>query len=191
MQTTTEKRFHSSYRQELYYIQLTSSLVTNEGIRIRLMNLLLWYIREAERAKIKYYFFKMVTILLPALVMIITSSGTGLAIWASEEWGTAANLLVAVLAGFTNIASSILVVTKWHENWIQYRRTADKIEGELALYLAGAYPYRNPALRDGRLMQKVERIASQEDDVWVETMMREQETNATQTEANGAPQLEA
>ena len=184
-----EKRFHSNYRQELYYIQLESSMVANEGIRLRLMNLMLWYIREAERARVKYYLFKIITILLPALVMIITSAGTGLAVWASEEWGSAANLLVAVLAGITNIASSVLVVTKWHENWIRYRHTANRIEGELALYLAGAYPYQDPALRDGRLMQKIERIAAQEDDGWTESMTREPDGSAPQAENGGTPQL--
>ena len=173
--TAGERRHHSSHREELRYIQQASGMVANEGIRLRLQNLLFWFVQEARRARIKYYMFTIITVILSTAVMIITSASTGLAIWASEAWGTAANLLVAVLAGCTNIVSSLLALTKWRENWIRHRRCADQIEGELSLYLAQAKPYQNPDYRDGKLMTRVERIAVCEEKSWAETMLSETE----------------
>ncbi len=168
--STKEKRCHSGYKRELQFIQQASEMVASEGIRLRLKNLLFWFVQEAHHAKIKYYLFTIITVMLSTAVMIITSSSTGLAIWASEAWGTAANLLVAFLAGCSNIVSSTLALTKWRENWIRYRQSADQIEGELSLYLAKAKPYQHPDSRDGLLMARVEQIAAKEGDNWAETM---------------------
>lgn len=166
----------SGYKRELQFIRQASEMIANEGIRLRLKNLLFWFVQEAYHAKIKYYSFTITTVIFSTAVMIITSSSTGLAIWASEAWGTAANLLVAILAGCTNIVNSMLALTKWRENWVRYRRSADQIEGELSLYLAQANPYQYPDSRDGRLMARVERIAAQEGESWAETMQQEAET---------------
>lgn len=173
-----ETRCYSGHQQELQFIRQAIEMVANEGIRLRLKNLLFWFVQGAHRAKIKYYLFTIVTVILSTAVMIITSASTGLAIWASESWGTAANLLVALLAGCTNIVSSMLALAKWRENWIRYRRCADRIEGELSLYLAQAKPYQNPDIRDGRLMARVEKIAANEEDSWAETMLSETDPTA-------------
>lgn len=156
----------TAYRQERRYIREVLDQIGNPGVRTRVYDLLLWYIRQAHRCRLLYYFFKAVTIVLPALVMIVTSSSNGLAIWADEIWGTAANLLVAALSGLTGVASGLLALTRCDENWLRYRRSADKIKGELSLYLVGAGHYREASTRDENFITELERIAGEEGEDW-------------------------
>lgn len=156
-----QKRWHrSNHRQELCDIRKAAGMITNEGVRLRMQNLLFLLIRESHCAKIKYVLFTVISVMLSVAIMIITSAGTGLAIWGSEAFGTAANLLVAVLAGGVNVSCSILAVTGWRENWIRCRYCADRIEEELFRYLAREKPYQHPDNRNGKLLRRVERIAA-------------------------------
>lgn len=156
----------TAYHQERRYIREVLEQIEHESIRTRVYDLLLWYIRGANRCRLWYYFFKTITIVLPALIMVVTSSGSGLAIWADEVWGSTANLAVAVLSGLTGVASGLLVLTRCEENFLRYRRTADKIKGELTQYLVGAGHYREANTRNQRFIVALEGIVAREGEGW-------------------------
>lgn len=156
----------TAYRQERRYILEVLGQIENEHIRTRAYDLLLWYIRSANRCRLCYYLFRTITIVLPALIMVITSSGSGLAIWADELWGSAANFLVAALSGLTGLASGLLALTRCEDNYLRYRRAADQIKGELSRYLVGAGIYRESATRDQHFITALEIIAAREGESW-------------------------
>lgn len=150
------------HREEMRYIFLIQEQISDEGIRLRLCNLLLGYFKEALRYKCCYMLCRSLMVLLPAAIMVLTSANYGLALWVDEEWGSALNLAVAILAGITVFAGSAEAMGHWYEKWMECCKKTALVKRELSLYLVGAAPYGSLAFRDEAFAAAMEAIAISE-----------------------------
>ena len=131
--------------------------IDNKDIKNRIEYLLNWYSRKATRCKYKYYIFAAVGIIGPALVTLISNC--------TYLKNTCA---VPVISTFSSICAGILVLTRWQESWIRYRRTVELIKSEIGKYLIDITEITGgkKLQRDKEFVNKIEDIVINENSEW-------------------------
>jgi hypothetical protein len=78
---------------------------------------------------------------------------------------SAANWIIAALGGLILVLEGLQQLGQYHDTWINYRGTCERLKREKSLFLAGAAPYsrRN---RERLLAVNVERLISQGQVKW-------------------------
>lgn len=121
----------------------------------RLEDQLSWYDRGAITNKRRYRQIKLLQLLTAAGVPVAAAlSATG---WVTAGLGG----LILVLEGLQQLG-------QYHDTWISYRGTSERLKTEKFLFLASAGPYARPN-RERLLAERVEDLVSQEHVKWVIT----------------------
>jgi hypothetical protein len=121
----------------------------------RLEDQLSWYDRGAITNKRRYRQIKLLQLLTAAGVPVAAAlSATG---WVTAGLGG----LILVLEGLQQLG-------QYHDTWISYRGTSERLKTEKFLFLARAGPYARQG-RERLLAERVEDLVSQEHVKWVIT----------------------
>lgn len=123
----------------------------------RLEDQIAWYGDKGGRCKRRYIAAK--------LVQLGVSASIPLAALSNVPHGPE---ISAVLGAVLVAVEGVLQLTRYHENWLTYRATAEALKHEKFLFLAAAGPYAagsNLPL----LAERVESLVSQENSSWVAT----------------------
>jgi Protein of unknown function (DUF4231) len=121
----------------------------------RLEDQLSWYDRGAITNKRRYRGIKVLQLLTAAGVPVAAAlSATG---WVTAGLGG----LILVLEGLQQLG-------QYHDTWISYRGTSERLKSEKFLFLSRAGPYARPN-RERLLAERVEDLVSQEHVKWVVT----------------------
>lgn len=130
-----------------------------EYIKNRLEDQIQWYSKKSSAAQEWYKSLKYLDNSL-ALIIVPLSYYSD-ACWWFKYAGIAAGIAIA----FSNFLQSI---NKYHENWIQYRSTAELLKHEKYLYLTRSGGYQNSASPFNELVERCESIISSENIDWAQ-----------------------
>ena len=112
----------------------------------------------AANAKRKYHLFKAAEICFAAAIPFLSAMMSPTSSW-----------YMKVIVGFFGVAitfcSGMLMLFKYHENWVNFRGTAEALKSEKFLFLTrtGQYRARNA---EGMFMERIEMILGQENQKW-------------------------
>jgi len=137
------------------------------------------YVSERLEGQIKWYdmksrFNKRWFVGLKSVELVIATSIPFVVGFISREM-----MWLKFVAGFLGllvaVVSGIQSVFKFHENWIQYRTTAETLKHEKFLYLTKVRPYDGKDAFN-RLVERVESLISKEHSRWSHYSSKEEES---------------
>ena len=150
------KKKYSSSRVEWEYISQLLNAIENQNIRNQVANALEWYIIKAGRYRLFEYILNMLTLIVPAVIMILNKC--------MPDDCMAGQLVVAVLGTFAAATKSF---SKLHDKRICYRRAAEFIKSETALYInrVGVYKREDSA---EIFVNNIIKIRKEENNSWID-----------------------
>lgn len=128
----------------------------DEYVKNRLDNQIKWYSEKSQFSQKWYKRMRLLEIISASLITFLAGLGSTLPFY-SVIIGSL-GVVVAVSAGFSSLY-------KFHENWIEYRATAETLKHEKYLYQTNCEPY-NDGEAFCRLVQRVEGLISKEHSKW-------------------------
>lgn len=107
-------------------------IIENEYICKRFWYSAVWYMKKAKIYKILFYLFSVLSITLPAISSLLISN---------KNLFNASNCnIIQFFAPFSaalgSISSACIGLFKFQQQWIQYRRTAERLKKELSLFIS-------------------------------------------------------
>ncbi len=111
------------------------------------------------------------------LALILTSAAIPILVFVPMP-GETAKFLVAAAGVAIAVLEGVLLLGRYGENGVIYRRTAESLKRERALLLAGAGDYRGLAAADALrlLAERTEALLSEENRQWVEAQLKTLQT---------------
>lgn len=77
------------------------------------------------------------------------------------------------------IGTIILQTSKYKENWINYRTTAETLRKEIHFYRLGSGDYRDSEDREALFVERVESLISREYTLWLTTQRPKEEKKSS------------
>ncbi len=144
-------------------------MTPEEYFKDRLDDQINWYSNESKRNKLCYQVLKTAEIIFaaitPFIVALVNSDTTCLKYIAGGM-----SIIIAILAG-------LLTAFKFHEKWIQYRSTCEKLKHEKILYITNSGIYTSNRSFQ-LLVERVEFIISKENSDWTQITVSSEEKNS-------------
>ena len=107
-----------------------------------------------------YKRLRLTEIIAAALIPFLSGSGE---IIPYNAW------IIGALGVLIAVAAASSALSKFHENWIQYRTTAEQLKHEKYLYLTGVKPY-DLENKFSLLVERVEGLISKENSYWAQSV---------------------
>ena len=125
----------------------------------RLDDQIAWYAKKCHVSKKRYVSVKLAQLAISASIPLV-------ALFAGDH----APKISAVLGALLVAGEGIQQLGRYHENWLNYRATAEALKQEKYLFLAGAGAYASATAGALRLLaERVESLVSQENLSWAST----------------------
>lgn len=115
-----------------------------------------WYSSKSSVNQKRYKICQVSEIILATLIPLLSS-------YASNKYIA---LIVGVFGAIIAIIESISKLYKFHENWIQYRTTAEMLKHEKYLFITHSRPYCSEETINNIFIQNIEEIISSESKSW-------------------------
>lgn len=139
----------------------TSKNITNSTeesyFEERLEHQINWYDSKSIKTQKKYKFFKVITIIISALIPILSFSTFP---------GQTTKFLVGSLGALIAISEGVISLNKYGENWIRYRSICETLKQEKYMYLNKAGVYSDENSDFSFFVERIETIISQENVNW-------------------------
>ena len=129
-----------------------------EYLSQRVDNQIKWYSKKSTTYKNWFYGIRTIEVLFAAGLPVMLCIDNTL----PKYLAPTVSLVIVVCASITSLYS-------WQKQWVLYRTTAESLKHEKYLYLVGASPYNNAAIKLSLLAQNVESLISSENSVWRRT----------------------
>lgn len=133
-------------------------------IKDRYENQTQWYGRKSRDNKRLYVSFQWIVIVLSASIPVLVAMTDE-----NDKW------ITVVFAVILAIATSALKAFKFQENWLNYRTIAETLLKEKYFYSTGLFEYATADDKDRFFVERVERIISRENTLWISTHTRKEE----------------
>ena len=133
-------------------------MTETEYIEERLEGQIRWYARQSSRNKAWYKSLRMTEIACASLIPFLSGMG---------EKIPAGSWIIGTLGALIAVSAAAGSLFKFHENWLQYRSTAEQLKHERFLFLTRTKPYDDQD-QFGELVQRVEGLISKENLSWVQ-----------------------
>jgi len=138
-------------------------LSEDQYIKERLQDQIRWYGRKSAINKKWYHRFQIAQFILAALITLSVAVDLGTSSFT--------RIIVPSMGAAITVITGLLGTYKFHEKWLEYRTTTESLKHEKYLYLTKCPPY------DGQsafvnLVERVERLISQENSKWEESMQQ-------------------
>ena len=125
-----------------------------------------WYGKRSRTNKKIYVWFQWIIIVLsttiPALVLMTDEN---------NKW------IAAIFSVILAIAASGLKAFKFQENWLNYRTVAETLKKEKYYYNTDLFEYATVEDKEQFFVERVERIISKENSLWISTHTRKDKEN--------------
>ncbi|MGD8570476.1 MAG: DUF4231 domain-containing protein [Gammaproteobacteria bacterium] len=131
-------------------------MTEEEYFQERLEDQLRWYSSKSKYNQRWFNRLRLIEICAAAIIPFL--SGVG-------EKITYSSWLIGFLGILIAVAAASITLFKFHENWIEYRTTAEQLKHEKYIYLTGIKPY-NADDRLELLVERVESLISKENSAW-------------------------
>lgn len=132
-------------------------------IKVRLDDQISWYDEKSINSQKKYKRFKIIEVILAALIPVLSIYSQD---FIQITW------MIAVSGALITIIESLLNISKYHENWIEYRRICETLRHEKYMYLTKTGVY-NVEDSFPFLVERVESIISKENLNWANLNKKE------------------
>lgn len=143
--------------------RLETMTLEERYIENRLLNQIEYYDKSSKKLQKEYYVISITSIVILAIIPVITLLPENLCFY---------KYLIAGASALSSILSSILLIRKTKENWLEYRATAETLQSELEKYRCSISSYNVKAdnTRLGVLVERCEKIMSAEHAGWYTRM---------------------
>jgi len=136
-------------------------MTPEEYIHDRLDDQITWYDQKSAWNQKWFKRFRVVEILFSTTIPFLVSQVT--------EDTTILKSIVGGMGVCVAVLSGLITLYKFHENWIEYRTTAETLKHEKYLYLTTVTPYdRDSPFQE--LVNRVESLISRENTTWACTI---------------------
>ncbi len=144
--------------------------IERDYIQLRLLKQINYYKKASKRLQKEYYICSIANTVFMAAVPII------LMLPDSITW---AKYVSAIISAIAAVLSSVLLIKRTKDNWIEYRSTREALESELAAFKskAAAYQSNNYKQRFVLFVERCERIMQAEREGWYSRMKLEPNQN--------------
>ena len=122
----------------------------------RLNDQIIWYDKKSLSNQKWFKSYRFIEITVASVIPFLAGFGTSLPYY---------QLIIGVLGVIIAISVGLSSLYKFHENWIEYRTTAETLKHEKYLYLAKCRPYQGDDSYC-KLVQRVEGLISKENTQW-------------------------
>ena len=144
---------------EMNVLEYEEYAIENLHVRNRFYGLLHFYKARADRYKRFYYGCTVISITVPAVVMVFTSS--------LSTTDNKYKWLIAGLSGIASISAGVKELGNYHENWIRLRMCGEKLKSEFYKYITEVKPYDNKETKDSCFIFEMENIVDNENNDWL------------------------
>ena len=148
MEQNKNSIYSIDFSNELEFTNELLNKINNNILKIRLTNLVNWYIKHAKINKWMYYSLTIFSLLCSAGIIIVNAT----------KGYSIQSLIISILTVLSGIAVGILNMIRSHENWTRYRISAESLKSEICKYIAEIEPYKNQT-REEKFLQKIEEIS--------------------------------
>ena len=131
----------------------------DEYLKDRLEHQLKWYSEKSQHNQKWFKRLRLVEIIPATLIPFLSGMGDKIPY---SPW------LIGGLGVLIAVAAATSVLFKYHENWIEYRTTAEQLKHEKFIYLTNTMPY-DTEEKFGLLVERVEALISKENSSWAAT----------------------
>jgi len=131
-----------------------------EYLKDRLEKQLAWYSKESQYNQKFYKRLRLAEIIAAALIPFLSGAGETIPY---NAW------IIGTLGVLIAVAAATSSLWKFHENWIQYRTTAEQLKHEKYLYLTCVKPY-DLENKFSLLVERVEGLISKENSYWAQSV---------------------
>lgn len=150
----------------------------DEYIEQRLQDQIGWYSGKSAWNQRGFKWLRLMEIISAALIPFLSAMGDRVP---AGPW------VIGLLGVVIAVAAAAGSLYKFHENWIQYRTTAEQLKHEKFLFLTGTRPYDDEEDRLPLLVQRVEGLLSKEHSAWALGARRAGQTSLAQPPGGNAP----
>ena len=134
-----------------------------EYLKDRLEDQLAWYSNKSQHNQKWFKRLRLVEIVSAALIPFFSGMGDKIPY---SSW------LIGGLGVLIAVAAATSIIFKFHENWIEYRTTAEQLKHEKYVYLTNTKPY-DTEEKFGLLVERVESLISKENSAWAATTKKQ------------------
>lgn len=165
------------------YKQNGDCVFQNDYTLMRFWQSVVWYIKKAKSLKFWFFFYSTLSIVLPITTTLLNTTLINTKGIVPPDFQPYCSLIISILSAVTAVISALLSLFKFQHRWIQCRFTAESLQKELSLFLAGANDYSDDNFTADGVKQSEQPPAAPE-----ETVEYEEHPEATETApADGAP----
>ena len=135
----------------------------DEYFKNRLEYQLAWYSKESQHNQKWFKRLRLTEIISAALIPFLSGMGDKIPY---SPW------LIGGLGVLIAVAAATSALFKYHENWFEYRTTAEQLKHEKFIYLTNTKPY-DTEEKLGLLVERVEALISKENSAWAATTKKQ------------------
>ena len=151
-------RRYSTVRIEWDYIRQLLNAIEDEKIRDLAANQIMWHTVRTNRYRLYEHLLNAAILLTPTLTIVLNTLAAGDAWWKQ-----------ALLIGAGTLTASAKAFSPFHDKRILYRKCAERLRSETALFVNGAGKYRtDQAAANEAFVKTVIRIAKETNHSWGE-----------------------
>ena len=137
-----------------------------------------WYDRKARTSQRMYQWMQWSTIMLAAVTPVLVEVAL------DPDW-QAYGHVPTITSAAVAILTAGLKAFKYQENWISYRTTCETLRKEKPFYDAGLDDYKGAEDREGVFVERVERLISRENTLWLSVHKTEGRQEKAQSRSSG------
>lgn len=137
-------------------------MTETEYLQQRLEDQIKWYSKQSSWNQTWYKSLRMTEITCASLIPFLSGMG---------EKVPAGAWIIGTLGALIAVSAAAGSLFKFHENWIQYRSTAEQLKHERYLFLTRTKPYDDQE-QFGELVLRVEGLISKENLSWAQATKR-------------------
>ncbi|MGG8497146.1 DUF4231 domain-containing protein [Tenacibaculum sp. TC6] len=130
---------------------------SEEYIKQRIDNQIKWYDKKSSKNKSLFYIFHVLEIFLALSIPFLNNITDDKPLWVFK--------IISIISLTIAMISSILSLSKFQANWIEYRLTSENLKSEKFMYLTKSDPY-NQKESYRILVQRIEEIILKENSKW-------------------------
>jgi len=143
----------------------------DEYLKERLEDQLVWYDKKSEHNQKFFKRLRLLEIVSASLIPFLSGMSEKVPCF---SW------LIGGLGVLIAVSAATSALFKYHENWIEYRTTAEQLKHEKYAYLTGIKPYDTEEKFD-LLVERIEALISKENSAWA-TVTRKQSSTIKKAE---------
>lgn len=133
-----------------------------EYLEQRIDDQIKWYGGKSAKNKWWYRLLRVLSVVIALSIPLMTG-------WLGKGHDDLMKIMIASAGAMAALLEGIQGLFRFHENWIQYRSTAEHVQSLKFLFVTGAAPYSDPQTAFGLFVRDAEEVMSSERGGWAKS----------------------